>query len=168
MGVSWEVVWASTGHGPPSYGHKSPPVSNLGGVWGCQAGFFLLPQEAERLRKAPGRSPRELPGTDMPPISTELPGWLPWRSLGLLPSTSPPSAQGYKILAAAREEPRGGTGRGPASSIYKTPRVATLEESGAATWDFSSLHRRPEVSRRCLTVVPPGMELPPAYTKVLG
>ena len=83
---------------------------------------------------------------DMLPTWIKLLGWIPWRSLGLLPAKFRGLQGRPKHSGAAWEESQGATGLAPASNMDKTLWVATLKESGAATWDFSFLQRRPRQS----------------------
>ena len=81
---------------------------------------------------------------DLPPTLTNLLGWTPWRSLGLLPVKFPGLQGRPKHSGAACEESEGAAGHGPFPSIHTALWVATLEDSEAATWEFTSLQWKPK------------------------
>lgn len=61
---------------------------------------------------------------------------------------------------AVLERSRGATGHGPTCNIDKMSQVAMLEVSGAATWDFTCLSRKPKNSSRSPREIQ-DMDMPP-------
>ena len=90
-------------------------------------------REGQNTPKLPGRTTSKVQSTDMPPTYTKRLGEQPCKSPGLLTREFITLLKRPKHSGADWERSWGATGHGPASNMDKTPRLATLEESGAAT-----------------------------------